>query len=51
MTDASTDPVITRNPSDYLAPVSGSIPWLLVGGVYLIAFLIFVSLVKNSRYE
>lgn len=48
MTDSSVDPLITKSPQDYLAPVSGQVPWILIIGVYLIAFLLVISLMKNS---
>lgn len=47
MTDTTIDQNITRNPTDYLAPVSGDIPHLLLIGVYLIAAFLFILIVKG----
>lgn len=48
MTDTSTDTQTTRKPEDFLAPISGQVPWMLLIGVYLIAFLLILQLFKKS---
>jgi len=47
--DNTVDANITRNPADYLAPISGDIPHGLLIGIYLIAaFLLVIILEKQS---
>lgn len=48
MNDTNSDTSITRKPEDYLSPVSGQIPVLLIVGIYLVAFILILQLFKKS---
>lgn len=48
--DNSVDKTIKSNPADYLAPVSGDVPHLLLIGVYLIALLLIIIILKPTQH-